>query len=191
MSLPVLYGTIYCPFVQRARIVLAMVGKDYVFKAVDLMNKPKQYVRLNHIFYVLVSVKKSWAFFFYLVSFYPRSTCAQIAFHLRLTDISPYGKVPVMVDDGKVIYESAAINQYIDEKWGHGKLMGDDPFHRAMHRVSTHWSNTKFAPAVYHSLFNVNKTPDAENLKRVDEQLAFLESRMNPGMEKENKNTDI
>ena len=31
--------------------------------------------------------------------------------------VSPYGKVPVIVDDGKTIYESAIINEYLDEKF--------------------------------------------------------------------------
>ena len=29
--------------------------------------------------------------------------------------VSPYGKVPVIVDDGQTIYESAIINEYLDE----------------------------------------------------------------------------
>ena len=41
-----------------------------------------------------------------------------------LMDISPYGKVPVLVVDEGHIHESAAINQYIDEKWGKSMLMG-------------------------------------------------------------------
>lgn len=41
-----------------------------------------------------------------------------------LADISPYGKVPVLVVEEGHIHESAAINQYIDEKWGKSGLMG-------------------------------------------------------------------
>ena len=31
--------------------------------------------------------------------------------------VSPYGKVPVIVDDGETIYESAIINEYLEEKY--------------------------------------------------------------------------
>ena len=31
-------------------------------------------------------------------------------------EISPYGKVPVIVHEGKTIFESAIINEYLDER---------------------------------------------------------------------------
>jgi hypothetical protein len=44
MSAPTLWGTLYCPYVQRAKIVFALVGKAYTFKAIDLAHKPAEYV---------------------------------------------------------------------------------------------------------------------------------------------------
>ena len=53
--------------------------------------------------------------------------------------MSPYGKVPILQVEEGTIWESAAINQYVDEKWAGGRLMGSDPYKRALHRVWTHW----------------------------------------------------
>ena len=50
-------------------------------------------------------------------------------------EISPYGKVPVLVDGGKTIYESAIINEYLEEKYPEVPLMPKDYFERARARI--------------------------------------------------------
>ena len=49
-------------------------------------------------------------------------------------EISPRGKVPVLVADGLALFESAAINEFIDETHA-PRLMPQDPFERAQHRA--------------------------------------------------------
>ena len=39
---------------------------------------------------------------------------------------NPYGKVPVLDDDGLVIYESAVIDEYLEEKYPAVRLMPSD-----------------------------------------------------------------
>lgn len=49
-------------------------------------------------------------------------------------DISPFGKVPVLrVDDDTVIFESAVINEFVDESTA-GRLLPEDPLRRALNR---------------------------------------------------------
>ena len=49
--------------------------------------------------------------------------------------LNPRGRVPVLVDDGFVLYESAAIVEYIDEKWPAGPpLFAADVRERALQR---------------------------------------------------------
>ena len=47
--------------------------------------------------------------------------------HLRR---NPYGKIPVIEDDGKILFESCIINEYLDEKYPNPPLMPKDPFLR-------------------------------------------------------------
>lgn len=52
--------------------------------------------------------------------------------HLRR---NPYGKIPVIDDDGKILFESCIINEYLDEKYPHPPLMPKDPFLRGRGRI--------------------------------------------------------
>jgi glutathione S-transferase len=49
-------------------------------------------------------------------------------------DISPRGKVPVLQVDGRPIFESAVINEYLEEAFPEPSLFPDDPVERAQAR---------------------------------------------------------
>jgi len=53
----------------------------------------------------------------------------------RFLAVSPYGKVPALVHDGATIYESAIINEYLDEIFEHPRLMPPAPVPRAKLRI--------------------------------------------------------
>lgn len=48
---------------------------------------------------------------------------------------NPYGKIPVLDDDGKILFESCIINEYLDEKYPNPPLMPKDPYLRARGRI--------------------------------------------------------
>lgn len=49
--------------------------------------------------------------------------------------LSPYGKVPALVDGDTVLYESCVINEYLDEKYPNPPLMPQDFGKRATARI--------------------------------------------------------
>ena len=49
--------------------------------------------------------------------------------------LNPYGKVPVIDDGGKVLFESCIINEYLDEQYPNPSLMPKEPYLRARGRV--------------------------------------------------------
>jgi len=49
--------------------------------------------------------------------------------------LNPYGKVPVLNDAGKILFESCIINEYLDEQYPNPPLMPKDPHLRGRGRV--------------------------------------------------------
>ena len=89
---------------------------------------------------------------------------------------NPYGKVPVLVDGVGVIYESAVINEYLDEKFPQLQLMPADLLQRAKVRIWIDFLNTRVHPAA--SDITHNRAPDKarermrQHLQALDEEIA-------------------
>ena len=60
--------------------------------------------------------------------------------------LNPYGKVPVIVDEQTVIYESCIINEYLEEKYPNRPLMPADFAKRARIRILIDYGLNHFAP---------------------------------------------
>lgn len=93
----------------------------------------------------------------------------------ELVTLNPYGKVPVLVDGDTVIYESAVINEYLDEKFPEVSLMPKDLAQRAEVRIWVDFCNTRLQAAAG----NIRHDHEVEkNKKRLREHLETLEERM-------------
>jgi glutathione S-transferase len=88
---------------------------------------------------------------------------------------NPYGKVPVLVDDGGVIYESAVINEYLDEKFPEIRLMPRDNLARAKVRIWVDFLNTRLHPAASDLQHDRNLDKAREKMKQ---HLQTLENEM-------------
>ncbi|SFI66737.1 glutathione S-transferase N-terminal domain-containing protein [Nitrosomonas sp. Nm34] len=55
-----------------------------------------------------------------------------------LAVISPYGRVPILIERDLVLYESNIINEYVDDRFPHPQLMPAEPVMRARARLLLH-----------------------------------------------------
>lgn len=59
--------------------------------------------------------------------------------------ISPRGRVPVLVADGRPLFESLALLEFVDETVGPRRMLPEDPFERARHRAYLAFATEVFA----------------------------------------------
>lgn len=64
-----------------------------------------------------------------------------------LVQRNPYSKVPVLVDGDGVIYESAIIDEYLEEKFPQARLMPTDLLLRAKARIWVDYMSTRLHAA--------------------------------------------
>ncbi len=64
-----------------------------------------------------------------------------------MLQLNPYAKVPVLVDGAGVIYESAIINEYLEEKYPTPALLPKDPLQRSKIRIWIDFLNSRVHPA--------------------------------------------
>jgi glutathione S-transferase len=92
-----------------------------------------------------------------------------------LLELNPYAKVPVIVDGEGVVYESAILNEYLDEKYPAIRLMPGDHWLRAKARIWIDFFNTRIHPAA-HDIAH-DKEPEKAK-ERMQKHLQTLEQEM-------------
>ncbi len=94
-------------------------------------------------------------------------------------DISPLGKVPVLKVDDEILFESAVINEYLDEITG-GELQPEDSLQRAKNRA---W--VEFASNMLGTSYMMKTASDQENYNKYRDQLVSqlqrIENRLGEG----------
>ncbi|HEV8722444.1 MAG TPA: glutathione S-transferase family protein [Candidatus Binatia bacterium] len=83
--------------------------------------------------------------------------------------LNPYGKVPVIDEDGKVLFESCIINEYLDEKYPNPPLMPKDPYLRGRGRVLVDYA-LNYVHEPYWALRGEMLKPEAERDAAVVEE---------------------
>lgn len=99
--------------------------------------------------------------------------------------LNPYGKIPVLAEDGKVLFESCIINEYLDEKYPDPPLMPKDPYLRGRGRVLVDYA-LNFMHEPYWALRGEMRKPEAErdtkiaadSRRRLAELLPYLETAL-------------
>lgn len=81
--------------------------------------------------------------------------------------VSPYSKVPALKRGGELVYESAVINEYLDEVFPEPSLMPKEPARRAAARIWIDFCNTAFTTTWYKVLL----AQQGEKRRTLGEQL--------------------
>ena len=102
----------------------------------------------------------------------------------RFLEISRYGKVPAIVHDGNEVYESAIINEYLEEVFPDPSLMPADPGLRAQVRIWIDYCDDHFLDDLYGAIKNQDPAAHGELRDKVVAHLRTLEeahSRLSGG----------
>lgn len=77
--------------------------------------------------------------------------------------MNPHGKVPVIDDDGVVVWESHAILRYLAARYGSRQFWQDDPAERSFSDRWMDWSQTTLQPDFLGGVFwGFYRTPEAQ-----------------------------
>ena len=93
-----------------------------------------------------------------------------------LLELNPYAKVPVLVDVDGVVYESAILNEYLEEKFPQVRLMPSDPLLRSKARIWVDFMNTRVHPVASDLQHDRNLDKAGEKMKQhlqtLDQEMA-------------------
>jgi glutathione S-transferase len=96
----------------------------------------------------------------------------------RFLQVSAYGKVPALVHDGVEIYESAIINEYLDEVFPKPSLMPRDPRLRAQARIWIDYCDDHFLGDHYAALKNQDQAKNTAWKDKIHTHLRRIEQGM-------------
>lgn len=94
----------------------------------------------------------------------------------QFQEISPYGKVPAIKHGAKRVWESAIINEYLEEVFPDPPLLPTDPYLRAQARIWIDFANTRLVPAFSALLRSPKLDEQAEGAKALANHLSFIEN---------------
>ena len=91
--------------------------------------------------------------------------------------ISPHGKVPVLVLGNDRIWESAIINEYLEDVFPSPALMPAEPGLRALARIWIDFANSRFTTAFYRLLLAQTPESQADWREEMIQHLRFIDQR--------------
>jgi glutathione S-transferase len=91
-------------------------------------------------------------------------------------DVSPQGKVPVLLHNGRRLWESSAINEYLEEAFPVPPLLPKDPFLRAQARIWVTYADWNLYATTGGLLHSSNATVQRQALTKLADAMQFLES---------------
>ena len=81
--------------------------------------------------------------------------------------LNPYGKVPVLIDEDEVIYDSTIINEYLDDEYPHPPLMPTESDGRARARLFEDFADNSFIPQSNVLATELSKSAEQTDQERI------------------------
>ncbi|KAK7112179.1 glutathione S-transferase omega-1-like [Littorina saxatilis] len=135
-----LYSMRFCPFAQRARLILELKGISYQTINVSLTEKPDWFLEKN-----------------------------------------PNGQVPVLEQDGRIVYESLVVADYLDSVHPDPRVTPADPYCKARDAMLIEYYGNKYVSSYYKIVFSEGKDTDSARvanaaLQRLEDELSQRKS---------------
>jgi len=91
--------------------------------------------------------------------------------------VSPYGKVPCLQHGDHVLYESAIINEYLDDVFPEIPLMPSDLYLRAQARIWMHYADNYYSSASW-AISTLHNDPDKQKkeIAKLQDCFRFMEA---------------
>ena len=83
--------------------------------------------------------------------------------------LNPYGKVPVLVDEDEVVYDSTIINEYLEDEYPLPRLMPEDSQGRARVRMLEDYCDNSFIPPTTMLLTQLRRSDAERDQQRVEQ----------------------
>ena len=88
--------------------------------------------------------------------------------------LNPYGKVPVLLDEDEVIYDSTVINEYLEDEYPHPPLMPEQSSERARARMFEDFADNSFTAQSGLLMAELRKPAEQVDQERVQRYRADL-----------------
>ena len=96
----------------------------------------------------------------------------------RFLELSADGKVPTLVVDGRPLFESEVVSEFVDEAYPGPRLLPEDPYQRGVARLLIDYGKDQFIPALYTLLLNQDEARDAELTDQALDTWRWLNDRL-------------
>ena len=93
-------------------------------------------------------------------------------------EISPYGKVPVLKHGDQRVWESAIINEYLDEAFPEPPLLPKEPIQRAQARIWINFAETRLFATSGKLLYSPDPQQRAEGIQELPEYLQLIDAEL-------------